>query len=162
MSDISHSFFISMNMNIGELKNIKVEVVNKNNKRLAPTNIVVATTLIARDKAVWVEENKVIMLLKTKKDFKILKNKIIEEENRICYICNSVIPLDEHATIDHVNPKSKFGKDERENLHCCCKRCNDDKGSRDIEQYYFYVINHIEDYNYLNLNNLYKLKEQYK
>lgn len=148
-------------MDISELKNIKIEVVNKSNKKLAPTNMLVARTLIARDKAIWIKKDKMIMLLQTKKEFKEFKNKIIAEENRICYICNIKIPNDERATIDHVYPKSKYGKDNRENLHCCCKRCNDDKGNMDIEQYYNHIKNNIEKYHYINIDNLYKLKTEY-
>lgn len=148
-------------MDVSELKNIKVEVINRENKKLAPTNLLVARTLIARDKAIWIKKDKIIMLLQTKKEFKEFKNKIIAEENRICYICNVRIPEDEHATIDHVNPKSKYGKDNRENLHCCCKRCNDDKGNMDIEQYYNHIKAHINKYYYINIDKLYKFKVEY-
>ena len=115
-----------MNIN-AELKNIKVEVLNKRYKKLAPTNLLVARRLVSREKARWIKENEVIMLLKTKKDFKKLKAKIIEEEGRQCYICGKIIPENEYATIDHMYPKCRCGKDTRDNLHCCCKRCNDDK-----------------------------------
>lgn len=150
-------------MGVAELKNIKIQVVNKKNKRLAPTNLLIARTLVAREKAIWVKKDKIIMLLKTKKEFKELKNKIIADENRICYICKIRIPDEEHATIDHVYPKSKYGKDNRENLHCCCKRCNDDKSNMDIEQYYIHVKNNIEKYeNYISINHLSNLIKEYK
>ena len=150
-------------MGVAELKNIKIQVVNKKNKRLAPTNLLKARTLVAREKAIWVKKDKIIMLLKTKKEFKELKNKIIADENRICYICKIRIPDEEHATIDHVYPKSKYGKDNRENLHCCCKRCNDEKSNMDIEQYYIHVKNNIEKYeNYISINHLSNLIKEYK
>ena len=150
-------------MGVAELKNIKIQVVNKKNKRLAPTNLLIARTLVAREKAIWVKKDKIIMLLKTKKEFKELKNKIIADENRICYICKIRIPDEEHATIDHVYPKSKYGKDNRENLHCCCKRCNDDKSNMDIEQYYIHVKNNIKKYeNYISINHLSNLIKEYK
>lgn len=133
-------------------KNIKIDVVDKDYKKLAPTNLMVAKTLVARDKAIWIEYEKKLILLKTKKDFKIIKNKIIQEEGRVCYICKIIIPKEEHATIDHVNPKSRLGKDDRWNLHCCCKRCNDDKGNRTYEEYMDYVKKNICKYKYLFKN----------
>lgn len=136
------------------LKKIKINVVNKENKKLSPTNMLIANTLIAREKAVWVDEGHTLMLLKTKEEFKELKMLIIKEENRICYICKIKIPEEEHATIDHVNPKSKFGKDDRENLHCCCNRCNNDKGNLTYDEYISHVKDNLEKYEYLNIQGL--------
>lgn len=137
-----------------DLKKIKVNVINKENKKLSPTNMLVANTLIAREKAVWVDGGKTLMLLKTKEDFKNLKKLIIKEENRICYICKQKIPETEHATIDHINPKSKFGTDSRENLHCCCKRCNDDKGNLTYDEYVKHIKENPDKYKYLDIKNL--------
>lgn len=137
-----------------DLKKIKVNVVNKENKKLSPTNMLVANTLVAREKAIWIDGGNTLMLLKTKEDFKELKKVIIKEENRICYICKTKIPEEEHATIDHVNPKSKFGKDDRENLHCCCKRCNDDKGDFTYDEYVNHIKQNIEKYKYLNIGEM--------
>lgn len=136
------------------LKKIKVNVVNKEYKKLSPTNMLIANTLIAREKAIWIDEGNTLMLFKTKEDFKELKKVIIIEENRICYICKIKIPEEEYATIDHVNPKSKFGKDDRENLHCCCKRCNDDKGNFTYDEYINHIKNNLEKYKYLNLKEI--------
>jgi hypothetical protein len=139
-------------MNDKFVKNIPV--YTKKGKALAPTNLTVANTLVAREKAVWIKEGKSLTLLFTKDDFKKLKKQIIIEEHRECYICRDIIPEEIPATIDHVNPKSKYGKDSRENLKCCCKRCNDDKGSRSIEQYYNHIVRNIEKYPYIDIQYL--------
>lgn len=132
-----------------ELKNIKV--VDRHNRRLSPTTATIAKTLIAREKAKWIIENDILMLLKTQKEIKELKKKVIEEENRICYICGYKIPEDIPATIDHVNPKSKLGKDDRVNLRCCCKRCNDDKANMNINEYFIHIQENIKNYDYIDL-----------
>ena len=141
------------------LKKISVDVVDKFDRPLSPTNALVARTLVNRERAVWIGKNK-IKLIKTKQDWIALKNKVIEEEGRRCYICGEIVPETEHATVDHVNPKSRYGKDERENLHCCCKRCNDDKSNMNIFEYYIHVKeeNKVNNkYDYLRLENLKKL-----
>jgi len=141
------------------LKEITVTVVDKNNRTLSPTNALVARTLVNRDRAEWIGENK-IRLIRTKQDWINLKNKVVKEEYRLCYICGEFISPDEHATVDHINPKSRSGKDERSNLHCCCKRCNDDKSNMTLHEYYIHVkqekkINN--KYNYLNEDKFEKL-----
>lgn len=138
------------------LKEISVDVVDKIGRPLSPTNALVARTLVNRDRAEWIGKNK-IRLIKSKQDWIALKNKVIQEENRICYICGDIIPETEHATVDHINPKSKYGKDERNNLHCCCKRCNDDKSNKNIFEYYMHVKENkkVNDkYDYLKLEHL--------
>lgn len=133
-------------------KNIKV--FNTKGKELAPTSSLVAITLVAREKATWIEEGVSLTLLYTKSDFKKVKKEVIKEEQRVCYICGNKIPEDEYATIDHVNPKSKRGKDDRANLRCCCKRCNDDKKSMDIFQYIKYMKRHLNRYEYIDFKYL--------
>ena len=142
-----------------EVRSIKV--LNKKGKELAPTTFKIAKTLVAREKAIWIEEGKSLTLLYTKSDFKKLKKQIIKEEGRKCYICGEIIDSSVPATVDHVYPKSRYGKDSRENLRCCCKRCNDDKGNRSFYQYYCHIKNNIRDYDYINFNNLEKEKEKY-
>lgn len=141
---------------------ITVNVVNKdNNKILPPTNLYKAKMLVKRNKAKWLIKGKIIKLLQTQKEFKQLKKQIIEEEKRICYICNEYIPEKFSATIDHVNPKTKLGQDVRENMRCCCKRCNDDKSSMNIAQYYYHVRRNKEKYPYLDIKHLKRLKNKY-
>lgn len=144
-----------------DLKNIQILVVDKYDRRLSPTNALIANTLIARERAVWIEKGKKIRLIKTKQDWKELKNLVIKEEKRVCYICMSIIPEDVHATVDHVNPKSKFGKDERSNLKCCCKRCNDDKANMDLDEYYNRVASDRVKYDYIDLDSLNLVRREY-
>lgn len=121
------------------LKDIKIEVESKHGLRYLPTNAQVASSLIKRGRAIWIVKNKKIKITQSVYDWKELKNSIIKEENRLCYICGEFIPENKPATVDHIIPRSKFGKDERENLHCCCKRCNDDKLDMTLYDYYVHV-----------------------
>jgi hypothetical protein len=138
-----------------------IEVVNNNGKSLAPTNLKVAKTLIKREKAVWIVEGVKLKLLYMKSDFKKLKKEIIKEEGRICYICNKVISKDEPATIDHVYPKSRYGKDTRDNLRCCCKKCNDNKGNKSIVEYLDYIKRNMHTYDYISLSSIARLEKVY-
>lgn len=137
-----------------DLKKIEVNVVNNDNKKLSQTNMLIANTLVARKKAKWINNGKTLMLLKTKEDFRKLKKEIIESEDRICYICKIKIPEHEYATIDHINPKSKFGTDSRENSHYCCKSCNDDKGNLTYDDYILHIKKNKSKYKYLDIENL--------
>ena len=117
-------------------KNIKV--LSKNNKYLSPTTTKLAKLLIKRKKAIKVNED-TIKLTYDKKELRDLQRQIIEEEGRVCYICGRKIPLTERATVDHVIPKNRYGEDDKKNLHCCCQRCNVDKGSMTLKEYYQYI-----------------------
>lgn len=140
------------------LKKIKVEVISKHGERLNDTNAQVATSLVARDRAEWIIYHKKIKIIRNKQDWKTLKRLVIKDENRLCYICGEFIPENEPATVDHVIPRSKYGKDERKNLHCCCKRCNDDKVDMTLYEYYLHVKKAKEidpnSYNYLDVDKM--------
>jgi 5-methylcytosine-specific restriction endonuclease McrA len=148
------------------LKNIKVEVVSKHGKKLDPTNGLVATSLVARDRAEWVVYLKKIKIIRSRQDWKTLKRLVIKDENRLCYICGDFIPEDEPATVDHVIPRSKYGKDERKNLRCCCKRCNDDKLDMTIYQYAKHVekakMKDATAYPYLDVEKLKEVVRQFR
>lgn len=137
---------------MNKVKDIKV--FNKRGKELAPTSRVIAKTLVAREKAVWIKEGESLTLLSTKSDFKKLRKRVISEEKRKCYICGETILEDEPATIDHVDPKSRYGKDNRKNLRCCCKRCNDDKGNTGFLEYCNEIFKNKKVYSYINLGHL--------
>jgi hypothetical protein len=114
-------------------------VFNKGGELLAPCNVKRANKLVKRNCAKWVDNDK-IELLVNDRDRKILRKQIIEEAGRICYICNKYIPENEFPTLDHVKPKFILGEDKKENLKCCCKRCNDDKSNKLLNEY----VNHIK------------------
>ena len=42
------------------------------------------------------------------------------------------------ATIDHIKPRSKGGTEDRENLCCCCFRCNQDKADLTEDEFAAY------------------------
>lgn len=137
-------------------------VLNKKNEQLSFTDKLTASSLVKRKRAKWINDN-TIKIFKTKQDFHKLKAKIIEEENRICYICNTKIPANQKATVDHVRPLKLYGEDSRENLRCCCFRCNADKKGLTINEYYFKVMSEVnagsDKYDYLNINKFKKAVE---
>jgi len=56
------------------------------------------------------------------------KNILIRDRNT-CQYCERVLPSGE-LTLDHVNPRSRGGESNWENLVACCHRCNNRKGNR--------------------------------
>ena len=132
-----------------KIKNIKV--YSPQGGELAPTTEKSAFKMVARNKAKWIIKDKSIKLRYSRHAYDKRRNDIIEQSGRVCYICKRVIPDCEKATIDHIIPKVKYGTDNFDNLRCCCKRCNDDKGSMDINEYIRHIKNNIKSYTYIDI-----------
>lgn len=43
-------------------------------------------------------------------------------------------------TIDHVIPRSRGGRDSKDNARCCCDRCNSEKSDMTIREYVIYSL----------------------
>lgn len=100
-----------------------------------------------------------VRLKQTKKERIRKKHSIIAESKRICYICNTRIPDDETATIDHIIPKSRDKRaDTYSNMRCCCNRCNNDKGNMTLSEYVRHIIRNREFYEYISNKRLEYLK----
>ncbi|TAJ46431.1 MAG: HNH endonuclease [Herbiconiux sp.] len=54
---------------------------------------------------------------------------VLRRDNQRCGYCNASA-----STIDHIQPRSRGGKDTWENLVACCLRCNNIKGDRTPEE----------------------------
>jgi hypothetical protein len=89
------------------------------------------------------------------------KHRVIEEDNRICYICNKIISIKKQATVDHVIPKSRDEfADIKMNERCCCVRCNNDKDCMTLSEYVKHIRRNRSTYPYLSEKRLTYL-EQY-
>lgn len=109
-----------------------------------------ASILLANGRAKKIDAT-TVMLKETKHDRKKKMNSIIEEADRMCYICGDKIPEDDVATIDHVIPKSRDKyADVYENMRCCCDRCNIDKGNMKPIEYLHFILNNRESHSYLS------------
>jgi 5-methylcytosine-specific restriction endonuclease McrA len=58
------------------------------------------------------------------------RNMIHKRDQHICQYCGAK----ENLTVDHVLPSSRGGRDEWENLVCCCTSCNMKKGNKTPEE----------------------------
>lgn len=107
-----------------------------------------------------------IRLTQRAKERQDFKRRIIEDSNRICYICGRRIPYSETATIDHVVPKSRDGRaDVFSNMRCCCVRCNNDKANMTISEYVNKILDDRVAYDYIpnaQLSKLAKLADVYE
>lgn len=100
-----------------------------------------------------------VRLKQTKKERIKKKHSIIAESKRICYICNTRIPEDEVATIDHIIPKSRDRRaDTYENMRCCCNRCNNNKANMTLSEYVRHMISNRPLYDYISNKRLEYLK----
>ena len=59
------------------------------------------------------------------------KNLVKKLGNYHCAYCGSIKDL----TIDHMLPQSRGGKHTYDNLVCCCRQCNEEKGNRTPEEW---------------------------
>gem|GEM_PF-3126023 len=146
---------------MSEVETADIEVYDKDNKLLAPCTLKRACKLVKRNSAEWIADNQ-IKLLVNKDDRKKLRKEIEIESKRICYICGTKIPLETPITLDHVNPKSNGGSDEKGNIRCACKRCNDNKKNRTIKSYVRYISDHRFKYTYISDEQLWELKKLVK
>ena len=116
-----------------------ITVYDKDGKKLSPCSRKVAWVLLNRKRAVEIAEDAIQILL-DKKDLKMIRNIVIERDNRTCFYCGEVIPEDEIVTVDHLDPKhikedGTCGLDDEENMACACLKCNNHKGNMTAEEY---------------------------
>lgn len=70
---------------------------------------------------------------------RIKRHEIFERDRWRCYLCDQPTPADLRGfayvpnapSVDHIIPKG-WGTDEPDNLRCCCRRCNLEKGSQTL------------------------------
>lgn len=92
-----------------------------------------------------------VRLKQTKKERVKKKHSIIADSKRICYICNTRIPDDATATIDHIIPKSRDRRaDTYSNMRCCCERCNNDKANMTLTEYVQHILANRDKYQYIS------------
>lgn len=135
-----------------------IQVYDKDDRQLAPCSYKKADRLVRRKSAEWIDYNQ-IKLLVNKDDTRNLRKEIEVESKRICYICGTVIPEDKPITLDHVIPKSEGGPDSKSNIKCACKRCNDDKKNRTIQEYVKHISRYRLNYDYVSEEQLEALKK---
>jgi 5-methylcytosine-specific restriction endonuclease McrA len=61
------------------------------------------------------------------KEIPLTRRNILERDNHTCQYCRY---KGDGLTLDHVNPRSRGGRDSWDNLVAACVRCNVRKGSR--------------------------------
>ena len=64
-------------------------------------------------------------------EWKLLRDKVIREEGKLCSDCRTMIKRDVDVTVDHVLPRSKYPDLalKRDNLRVLCRSCNSSKGN---------------------------------
>ena len=69
-------------------------------------------------------------------EWRLLRQKVINQQGRICQECNCHIVGDYDLTVDHINPRSKFPDQSLDatNLRVLCRSCNAKKGDRLSEE----------------------------
>lgn len=63
-----------------------------------------------------------------------IKSKLWDRDGQICYLCNENMSYRE-ATIDHVIPLAKYGKDDMSNYKLTHPKCNLEKGNMMLDVY---------------------------
>lgn len=115
-----------------------VLVIGPSGHFLGRTSKRVATIVVRRKRAIWLNVNKIQMLM-TKKDRTELYHRVIEEAGYWCQLCNGHICggtiAPEDATVDHLVPLSHGGTDLRENLVCASHHCNQLKRDMSLEEF---------------------------
>lgn len=135
-----------------------IAVFGPDNKYLSHCTWERALRLLQSNRAIRLNAT-TVRLKQTKRDRVNAKHNIIAEAKRICYICNTCIPEEEIATVDHIIPKSRdYRADIYSNMRCCCSRCNSDKGNMKLSEYIRHILKHRHDYKYITDKRLEYLK----
>ena len=135
-----------------------IAVFGPDNKYLSHCTWKRALGLLESGRAIRLDAT-TIRLKQTKRERIKKKHDIIAESKRICYICNTRIPEEETATVDHIIPKSRDRRaDVYDNMRCCCSRCNNDKGNMKLSEYVKHIIENREQYAYITNKRLEYLK----
>ena len=65
------------------------------------------------------------------KEYKVSRLGVYSRDNFTCQYCGS---KESDLTLDHIYPRHLGGPHSRDNLVACCKRCNNTKGWKTLEQ----------------------------
>ena len=125
-----------------DIKNIKV--LDKKGRELSPCSKKIAWVLVERKRAIQIDAN-TIKIVVDKNDIKKMKQQVVKRDNRTCFYCGKVIPLDESPSVDHLRSKhisntKKTGYDSLDNMTCSCLACNRNKGTIDFNDYCYFRI----------------------
>jgi 5-methylcytosine-specific restriction endonuclease McrA len=74
-----------------------------------------------------------------RQDVKFNRRNIYARDSSRCQYCGKKYPTTE-LSLDHVKPKSQGGRSTRDNIVCCCIKCNVKKGGRTPEQAHMHLI----------------------
>lgn len=86
-------------------------------------------------------DGKSFLLVEGEKQMKINKlkfAKVYVKTKGKCAYCGEELKEGE-ITIDHIQPKSKGGCNNADNLFLCCKSCNSRKKNRTLKEFRFYA-----------------------
>lgn len=88
---------------------------------------------------------------------------IVRRDKRRCYICGRTLKRSQ-CTIDHIYPLS-LGKEKsvmldiKENMRCCCFKCNADKGAMPLSEYVVHIRENPDMYPRMKAKRLKALEE---
>lgn len=119
------------------MKEKEIVVLDKHGHNISECTKKRAHQLISRQAADWYSRN-VIKLRYDREDKKQFKQVAMERDNYTCYIitCRKEMHKDHpDLSADHIKSRAKGGTDYPDNIACCCKQCNEEKGNLDLEDF---------------------------
>lgn len=115
-----------------------VRVLDKYGKYISNCTTKRAYQLLERKAAFWTPEPDVLQLKYDKRDKKRFIRQAMERDNYTCYMitCRKIMhPNHPDLSHDHIKSRAKGGTDYPDNIACCCKQCNEEKGHMDLEDF---------------------------
>ncbi len=76
----------------------------------------------------------VVKFNRNKRIVKYTKSNVFARDRYCCQYCGNKFPLS-YLTCDHVYPRSKGGRSDWNNVITACKKCNEIKGDKTIEEF---------------------------
>ena len=94
-----------------------------------------ANRLVSRSReAEWIRDDAILMI-GGRIHRKEIKEKLLKEHGRRCYICGRQLDETEPISLDHIHPRSRCGEDSLENCELCCLACNRLKKNDDMASF---------------------------
>jgi len=117
-----------------------IKILNKNGHVFNHVTHELATSFVRQHRCSWVDDA-TLQLEIDHQDEKRMRIEVLEESRYTCYICSKKMHKGHpDVTVDHVIPKRYGGSILKKNLICCCKKCNEEKGSRAPYTYTIHLL----------------------
>ena len=119
---------LMIGLGISSIAGITETVISKKEEAQRSHKVTTRMEQLARDRQQRIDEANMFY---ASPEWRLVRNRVVQEQGRICQDCGEDIKDDFDLTVDHIKPRSKFPELalDASNLRVLCRRCNSAKGA---------------------------------